>query len=1085
MPKDEAAALTLSAGKFAAPRPDPRNQLARPRLLERLRKQLPGRRLFVFDAQPGQGKSIAAAQLLADVAADAVWYRLDHPDGTPLRIVLNLYRQLQQRLPGLALAALEQPLPQPPDEDDACLALADQLIDGLAGQPGEQALFVVFDQLERIAERAASVELIAHLARNAPHRLKLLLLGRTIPLPIAAALPADSSLWLHNAELAFRDDEIRALYETVQQRHYPACLARLLHDHTGGWITGILHLLEAMDHTIAAQPTGELAQWARLQRAKLTLADYYRRHVLAHLSTEQIRLLAALAWLDPIEPCLAAHALGLDRAERALQQLCGTNLFLYRRPGVAASFEFDPLFRDFLRHESVSILGPAAQLPILTRAAGWAAERGWIEDAVRYAVNGGALEQANALIGAHPELLLRAGTLLEPAVLDETLTGLEPAQQPWFALLAATALLESDPTRALPLLPGIQDAFASRGEAVGELAALAQQAWASCLTDGAWLAAKPLQGRIHALWQAIDTALPPAVELLANLALASSQVLYGISLRAYDYDEAALQLAQELEAANQETILRVIRSFSHIFLGDFMKAGAEVEHLQVQLSNPTITPLNRLLIYAVCCNLSICYGAHGSFLRNAAKLVAADKRQLASKTQVGPLLYRWRADNALAQGDIGSVLDHAETGLALGHAGFRPHLRSQLLQYRAYAHALRGAGDKARADADQALALRARAGGHHFLIHSRILLGATYALLDEAQQAEAALTEAIAIGRQADAPYPLAGAHAYRCWLLLSLGRKKAATADCAAFLALMKHNEYQRCFGWTPAVIQPVLEFSVRQNIERPFAQQLATQQLGIHIDSRGRSRPLLRLRTLGTFEIWFEGTRVVNSRDLTPKPQQYVATLAAAPGMELSRETLQAALWPDGGQSTSKLYALRNRIKKVITTQYPKVDIESHFALRGSLARLEHVACDADSFCQLVRRGIAHWRSNQRWHAGNAFFQARQLWGGSFFPTAPATDPICEYRAELDRLNHQQVLLWAQILCEQGELDEAAEALTELFDTDATDTLVANRLYRLQQMRGDSVAAAKVFRQHQDALAQEGYPPEAIECLLEEASS
>ncbi|RFA38828.1 BTAD domain-containing putative transcriptional regulator [Alkalilimnicola ehrlichii] len=297
-----------------------------------------------------------------------------------------------------------------------------------------------------------------------------------------------------------------------------------------------------------------------------------------------------------------------------------------------------------------------------------------------------------------------------------------------------------------------------------------------------------------------------------------------------------------------------------------------------------------------------------------------------------------------------------------------------------------------------------------------------------------------------------------------------------------MRSNDYRNCFAWSPQIIIPVLRFAVKHDIEAAFARSLAEKRLGLDIDHQGMTRPLIQLRTLGRFEIWLEDTLLIRGRDLTPRPQQYVATLIAAPGHELPRESLQEAMWPDAGQSSSKLYALRNRIKNVIAARHANIDVEAYFALRGSLARIEHAITDAQSFSSYVRRGLQHWRHNELWHAGNAFYAAHLLWHGGYFPTAPETDLVRDYRGELERLNQKRVIVWSEILIADGDIDEAVELLSSYFESDPTHNEVASRLHRLHFLNGDPVAAGKILQRHQAALYREGYPPEEVNCILED---
>lgn len=1057
--------------KLTPPLPDLAHWLNRPRIIDKMQRQLASQRLLVLEAQPGQGKTVAAVQFFHRLELQPLWYRIDPDDADPQRLWNILAALLHEHFPDNALA----PAQSPPTSELERLLYQIELAN-------DRTLYLVFDGLEALVERNESSALLAYLIANAPNNLRILLLGRQLPSNLAQIAANDAAAWLRNEELAFNEEEIRELYQQVLQLDYPRRSASTIHRLSQGWPMSVSCLIDSIRSVGEHALEEPLDNWPPLRKALIELDEYFRLRVLNRVSPIQQRMLATMAWLDPAQSQQLAAALQLDNATGELQKLLAANLFVSRSGDHSDRYRLHPLFRGFLKRNSDVLLGPEELRLALGRAAGCARDQGLIEEAARHAWTGGDLSLADALVRKHHELLLSTDLLGLLGQTGLSLTQSQIRSHPWLALLLGSNALELDPGRSLPLMQAIQQAFADAGDRCGELAALARLLVGECLSDGCLSTISPLMSRLQTLLHAHTEPLSPSLALLVSLASASVQLFtHGTSLRAQAMADRALHLAQQLGAINQEIKLRLIRGSAYILLGDFDCAGIEVEHLHRYLTNPALTDLNRLLIRTYFCNLLNCLGAYESFTRHAGKLERDDQRGLLHRSLFGPLLQRWRADQALARGDIAGMLKHADAGLALGFSAFSPHLRSQLLLYRAYAHAAQGKAEQARDAAEESARLREQAGGSHYLLQSRVLLGRTYALLGDVERARATLDAAIQEAPEIGAPFPLAGAYAHRAWLHLSAQREDLAVADAEAFLTIMHTRGYRTCYGWCPEVIQPVLELAQRHGLLSGYPRTLARQGLGVDIDEHGVSRPLLRLKTLGGFEMWQHGRLLLDSRDLTPRPQQYVATLAAAPGGELPRDALQETMWPDGGQSTSKLYALRNRIKNVVAAKHPDVDIESYLVLRGSLARLENVEIDAHQFVEHVQRGIQHTRNNRLWHADNAFYEAQLLWHGSYFPTAPETDLIRDYRAELSRLDHQRVTLWTESLIAAGDIGEAIEVLRGHFELDPTDTEVAERLHKLYILRGSPVAAAKVLRRHRSALEQEGYPAEEIECALD----
>ncbi|WP_147305483.1 AAA family ATPase [Alkalilimnicola ehrlichii] len=598
-------------GEYGIPRTDSACHLLRQRLLEKFQHYLSSCKVFIFEAQPGQGKTVAAAQCLESTDSTSLWLRLNDRDATPSQLAEQLTALLKQQFPQLE-TRLSGELATSPLSPKALQDCTQQLLRTLATELGEQTLFVVLDEIERVAEHVDTLAFIADLTRQAPPSLKIVLSGRTIPAVIGSQLPVESTLWIRNAELAFTADEIRQLYQDTLQLAYPRRLAQTLYRLTRGWITGIVHLLEGLRSASPQQPDPKHNSWPPLQIAHEGISAFFQKHVFDRLPQEEQRLLAALAWLDPVSPSLTKAALGTAEPDKRLKELAGKNLFFHSLPTSGQHFEFHPLFRTFLLEQSHQVLDSATHLATLTKAAETARLQGNSSLAVRYALRGGALELADRLIAADKSLFINPLDHFEEDVCADDWT--PSLAHPWLALLQTAAVLEHDPLKARPLLLQLIDKFVARGDDMGELCASSLLILGHSMTDGCRSTMRPLRARINEIVARQIEPLEATVNLMVGLAIGSAFLYDDACMReSHTHAYRALEYAQQTGAVNHEAKLRVIRGFAYLFLGELSNAAVEVEHLQRHLQNPALTDLNRLLIRGTSCFLISCYGDHEGF----------------------------------------------------------------------------------------------------------------------------------------------------------------------------------------------------------------------------------------------------------------------------------------------------------------------------------------------------------------------------------------------------------------------------------------------------------------------------------------
>ncbi len=1063
----------LPAAKCLPPSIDLNRLLDRPRMLDTLLEAWNHSAVLMLDGPPGQGKTVLALQAYLTVPGPRAWFNAGPEDHTPVVWILALMECIGTALPDLdltpAYAVLEN-ADEPVEKGRRTLNLLLKLLaaDG-------RSLHLCFDRLEQIHGHDETLLLLQHLVTTAPPNLRFLLSGQRFAPSLEQAIEAFRCLHPPHQHLSFTMTETADLCRLRLQTELPPALLRALHEITAGWPLGVERYAEAL----RAWRDMSRGEWPR------SLDDEYpdsvRRifdAVLERLSDKNRLVLAAVAWLDSADVELLRCALDMPVERADITALSRSRQF-FDEPLLGGEPRLHPLFRRHLRLCGDPPLAPHSVAEVLQRAAQFRIDNGDPTEALGYSLLKGDYACAERWIEHNlvPLLLQRHDERVHDLLTRIPESRLEA--NPYLTLLRSVTLLHKRPRQSHEQLLQVSKELNRRGDGLGELMALSYLMEYHIAVDG-FIA--PLQGlleRAKELYWREEENLSPGARLIACIRIASAASYAEFdTAKNQRYAGIALTIAQTSGRLDEEVLVRCVRVFDLLKQDDLVNAASQLEQLRAWLPRREISDFGHVLIRSASCLLLHARGFRNAFRRELERL-QRHRPELYIRGVHGPTLFQNEALQALADGDDVGVLQHLERALSNGYAALSARLKSQLLQYRAYAQARLGHTRQARVDAEESRRLSEEAGGTDYIAINHLFIGATYRELGDWERAERELTTAIDLAEQIR-PTLAAGAYAHRALGYLQQGKVPEAVYDTAAFLRSFRQQQSKLCIGWVPDVVEPVLGFAVSSGIEREYAADLAENLLGVFFDESGHASPVLRLYTLGRFELSIGGTRI-SAAELTPRAQQYLGSLAAAPNCELSREMLQETIWPEAGESSSKLYALRNRIKNLIDCDRHRQDADRYFLLRASIARLEHVWVDARAFEKLVQDGLSHWRRGEFWQASVLFREAEALWEGPFCSTTTTTEQIREYRNQIDRLNEQRVLHWADSLTARQEEVDAMEALSGYFDSDPANLEITARLARLQLRNGKTTALRRTLEQCRRALEQEGYEEEELRDILD----
>lgn len=1072
--------VRIQADKFFPPRFDADQFLARERILEfLLRKNSPPINCIVVEAQPGLGKTTTIKQYLDRANIASIWYRVGEEDTDPGFFLQAIPACLNTLLPDCPSAATTRILASSELTSFDIPKRLDLLLRDLHGCLADD-LYLVFDDLHHLLRHPTSLSILDHLIGSAPAKLHFILLSREPLTGLKRMTTQPHLLRLGNDVLAMDEHEITDYFHHTLGLNVPLDLVREVFRVTGGWAMGVrllgLHLEQHHDLTTLPLPLEQLA------RGRQDLLEYFGREVFDLLDKTIHQPLLLLSLLDEIPVPLAAEITGRDNIDTTLDELARRNLFLRALAADNTTYGLHYLFRQFLRDKARMELKPEAIHRVHELAGTFYLDRSDPAQAIHFFLLAEEYRRIDALLKENGMPLLAANRVTTLGSLLNRVPETCRHELGWVSFILALTLMDSTPTRALPLLNRALTIFSTCGDEIGELLSLSHSISVRIVTTGHYQGGEPLLHRAVDLFSRAADSLDAATTILVarNLAMGYCIFLADVD-EANRYGSLALTLARKEQLVNYEAALLMVMGYIRIFAGHTALTKMYLEQAAPFIHHSEVGTFNRLAIRMMLFNFLFHNGDFPNYFIQKNQLIDAFGLDLVAQSIAGPFCYIWEMDIALNQGDPATVLRLAAQALAQ-HPAFSPHLTSQILQLNGVALALLGQTDQALAVADESRQLRELAGGPYFIALNKLLVGLTHGLCGLHQQGIALLDEGIADARRMPTEYLEACGLFHRADVLLDAGQDQRARRDLESGIRLLQRNGYYHFWAWTPRAMTRSLALAVHHGFEPGFARRLASFRLHLSLLDDGTPIPQLDIQVLGGIRVIRQGVPLLEAEDLTPTQRELLALLLAAPGLKMPQESICLHFWPDSSQETVRIKfdTLISRLRKTLADALPDNTAALYLNREKGMLWLAHCRIDAHRFLDGAKKGMVHYRLQEFWQAGNIFTAIEPLWQGEFAPGVTGDDRMRFFRDSLNTAFSEMVIAWSDLLVQSDRLAEAIDAVNKALLYDPLNDRLYTLLYRLEGQRS-AVHARRILNRFKSVLLQEGYCDDEIAELVQ----
>jgi ATP/maltotriose-dependent transcriptional regulator MalT/DNA-binding SARP family transcriptional activator len=904
-------AHTAKAASRAAPQPA---KIIRPRL----GWHHPRLRLFgLFDAAsrqpvtwiaapPGAGKTTALTSYLEARKLKGIWYQVDAGDADPATFFHYLSMAAQHAAP-----RYRTPLPTlTPDRFPGIDVFTRRYFEQLCARLKAPAVLVL-DNYQDVAggDEAFFHGLVTEAAASLTAGVRLIVVSRADPPPVFARLRANGAIAVIDAEaLRLTLEEAGAIArQRGNDRLSPQALENL-HRQTHGWAAGTVLILEQ-----AAQERHVLPQFDRpVGRA---VFDYFAAEVLRHAPDTDRMILLKTAILPQVSASEAEALTGEKRAERVLAELARKNYFTVRLAGADPTYQYHPLFREFLLTQ-LGLHTTADELAALRRRAASYAE------AADKADEAAALWREAGDWAALAELIVRkASTLVDQGrnrtllAWIETLPPAALAASPWLLYWRGVCVLPYEPEAARVSLEEAFARFRTQGDRSAMLYATCAIVdtfvfqWGSFVGLDRWIAE-------------LEELLAGAVSLAVPLEpLVASTMFIALANRQPGHPQIGEWAARAWDiTVNEPGSVLSVRTAPHLIIyctwwtGDLAKAGLLLDTLRAHMQRREIPPLLRTAWRAMLSAYQWVTGATDDCIRTV-------EEGLAIGNETG--VHLWDV-LTLSQGVFASHSSGDRARAARYLEAMAERLTASRLLDMAFYHWLCAihhlAGDdldQAASGAETAVRMAQDSGA---LIHAAAMQSDLARVLfyrGETARAAELVREVRRAGHDMRSP-----TLEYLSWLVeAEMALERADLSGCVAALrqnlaigrALKIHNHP----SWSATMMARLYAVALDHGIETDHVRGLIRLRR-ISADPSAvvsNQWPFpVKLYCLGRFRVLLEDKPLASAGKAQKKALDLLKALLALGGREVTEHRLADALWPDSDAARQNLKSTLHRLRKLI---------------------------------------------------------------------------------------------------------------------------------------------------------------------------
>jgi LuxR family maltose regulon positive regulatory protein len=1026
--------------------------LPRKRLFRLLHEGL--KKPFIWIAgPPGSGKTTLVASYLTRLKLPHLWYQMDKGDEELATFFYCLSMAAKK-----AAAVKRKSLPVLTPEYQDAAAFARRYFEQLYAGPRMDPFVIVFDNHQEVPADSPFHRTIYEGLIKIPKGIHVVFISHTEPHPLFARLHAHNLMEVIEWEtLRLTIEETRGIVKHQWKKPSKEDI-EYLHNKTGGWVAGLKILLEQ-------EKAGDRMSPDRAALNPKTIFDYFAEEIFGKMDDEARELLLKTSFLPQVNIQIARRLTGIEKAGKILEDLNRRNYFTSRYASPRTSYQFHPLFKEYLRSVADSRYSQDEINHLQRAAAALLQDAGQSEDAIELFRKAGDWGEVASLVGSYAPALFAQG---RHQTIRQWLDSMPPAaveQSPYLLYWRGVCQMTFD---SLSGRKDFEHAFALFREQEDQLGLCLS--WEGVVNTYIYSMddLKPLDYWIQA-FEELMVRYPRFPSQDVEIRVTSAMFYALLWRRPYHaaiakWAERMEQLLEKTPDVNHRIMMGSYLSIYYIFIGSYSKLTFLQNLLRPLSRSSGITPMAEILWHS----FEAVY--HWLKVSPVEALAAATygiyKANSTGVHLVDFSLYTHGAYAALLSDNFVSADEYLEKLAAIANNNRRLEL-GYYYYARGFAALLQNDFSAALVHVEKALRLTLEVGSPAPEAMCRIALAQVHLEFKDYGKAKAELARARLI-----AGYMQSRWFEYLCLLgeaQSAMDRKDEV--GCAAFLgdalALGRAEGFVNHEWRRPAVMTGLCLKALEDGIEVEYVQdfirrrRLVPESPPLHLENWPWA---LKIHTLGRFGLLRDGNPMRFQGKIQKKPMELLKVLIAFRGREVSEEKIVDALWPEalGDAARSAFSTTLQRLRQLIGNENALLLKDGRLSLNPrhcwvDIWLFEHILCEGED-------ALKHGRPAE---AVRLFDEAITLYHGDFLAGEteyPWTiSPRERLRGKFIRMVGRLGKYWE----EQGECDKAEEYYQKGLEVDSLAEEFYQRLMICYQKQGRKAEALAVYHRCRETLA------------------
>lgn len=852
-------------------------------------------------APPGAGKTTLVASYLIARKVRTLWYQIDSGDNDVATFFYYLGLAAPKRTRSMPLFTPEYQMGLP--------IFTRNFFRELFGR-FKPPFALVFDNYQEIESHSQLHDALKEALAEIPQAGRVIFISRSeAPAAFAPIRAKQAVEILEWSEIRFTRSEVNELVKRLAPGRWAKRAIDQLFETADGWAAGLVLLLEQLrrDRQMAINADG---------KSPPVLFDYFAGEIFKRTESEAREVLLQTSFLLRVTAKMAEELTGIQGAGEVLAKLHRQNYFTNKRPGPEPTYEYHPLFREFLLAQASQQYTAEHQKQIRRKAGDIVKAAGRVEAAAELYRDAKDWEELTKLIRENAPTLMGQGRM---KVVEEWIACIPQSvveNNPWLLYWRGTCWQGWRHKETQQDLEQAFKVFRRQQDVVGMLLCAASLIIAF-EGEGYPVAMDPWIMTLEELNRETNVDLPPEIETQVTAAL-----LAALSVRIPHHPNGILWAERALEFARRDDNLafRALTAMNwvqyHYEIGQMTTAAVVLDEMRGLISAAGTSPIvaTNASMSVCACEFLLAFPTYRQTVNRVLELAQSKGMFYAAKFAV--LGYGLFA--ALSDGDMGLAtlwLHELDKEAHLLGPGFHCFYRICSVWRALLANNL----EVAAMHQPDMLRLGIRDGWPLEESITRLFSVLVLHARSSKDDARNHLDRAYEIARTMNSPYVEFMARTVNAHICFDDGQDAKGFDSLRIAMELGRKGSFVNSQVWLPKVMARLCAKALEHGIEVEYVKMLVRKRNLVPekapVDIEAWPWPI-KIYTLGQFLVLKDNHPLTFSHKVQRKPLALLKAIIASGGKNVREETLLDLLWPeaDGDAAHFALTSAIHRLRKLL---------------------------------------------------------------------------------------------------------------------------------------------------------------------------